>query len=182
MRRREIKRHAVQGLRDSGMMGELFSSVRRKAFYRLPLQYLKQYRIDGLCCLFGCFASYQIPALSIYQRNQTGFSCLSCYGITFPMSSPGAVSGSCWPFRNIVRDGNRTPSFLILPGMPGFSMMPQAADRTAGPMGGRRFIKHTGIYGAVNRCIAKECLLMFQLQVAGKFFREPMMYQKEIFN
>ena len=119
MRRREIKRHAVQGLCDSGMMGELFSSVRRKAFYRLPLQYLKQYRIDGLCCLFGCFASYQIPALSIYQRNQTGFSCLSCYDITFPMSSPGAVSGSCWPFRNIVRDGNRTPSFLILPGMPG---------------------------------------------------------------
>ena len=61
-------------------------------------------------------------------------------------------------------------------------MMPQAADRTAGPMGGRRFIKHTGIYGAVNRCIAKECLLMFQLQASGNFFWGPMMHQEEIFN
>ena len=60
--------------------------------------------------------------------------------------------------------------------------MPQAADRTAKSVRGRRFIKHTDIYDAINRCIDKDGLLMFQLQVAGKFFREPMMYQKEIFN
>ena len=84
MRWREIKRHAVQSLRDSGIIGELFPSVRRKAFHGLSLQCLKQYGTDGLCCLLGCFASYQIPALSIYQRDQTGFSCLSHYGIILP--------------------------------------------------------------------------------------------------
>lgn len=104
------------------------------------------------------------------------------YGITFPIASSGAVGHSCSPFRNIVGDGNGASPLRMLPRMMGLSSTPHMADSAAGSVGKRRFFKHASIHGSVHRYIAKDRLMMFQLQGIGNFFRRPVRPKEKLPN
>ena len=115
---------------------------------------------DSRCDLFAAAACYfhaaKIPAFSVYQSNETGFSSLPKYSVCFPISEPGADIRFFRVFLNHMLDRELASHTVCISAFPRFSFMSQFSLHstvTRRPTLLRR-IKHSGIDSPVNRCAA----------------------------
>ena len=128
MRQWEVEFHLVQRRCDLRVLRKFLAAIRRDRPQRLILQSLNHHCIYGVR-LFGIrFPTYQISALSVYQRHQAGLSFDARHGIAFPMPASGTIGSTSRTLGNIMADLDFAAVFFILFGMSGLAAMPELSD------------------------------------------------------